>query len=157
MAGKSAEYKLAIQIAGTIASSFNSSVGAAQSKLTILGKAAGAAMKATAAAAGAATAAVAGFAATSVKTGMEFDKSMSQVAATMGKTVDEVQELRDFAQEMGATTAFSAVDAANGLNILAMSGLSAKEQIAALPDVMNLAAAGTLALDSSAAYEPIRK
>ena len=41
---------------------------------------------------------------------------MSQVAATMGKTVDEVQELRDFAQEMGATTAFSAVDAANGLN-----------------------------------------
>ena len=58
---------------------------------------------------------------------------------------------------MGATTAFSAVDAANGLNILAMSGLSAKEQIAALPDVMNLAAAGTLALDSSAAYEPIRK
>lgn len=152
MAGKSAEYKLAIQIAGTIASSFNSSVGAAQSKLTILGKAAGAAMKATAAAAGAATAAVAGFAATSVKTGMEFDKSMSQVAATMGKTVDEVQELRDFAQEMGATTAFSAVDAANGLNILAMSGLSAKEQIAALPDVMNLAAAGTLALDSSAAY-----
>lgn len=152
MAGKSAEYKLAIQIAGTIASSFNSSVGAAQSRLSALGKAAGTAMKATAAASAAATAAVGAFAASSVKTGMEFDKSVSQVAATMGKTVDEVQELRDFAQEMGATTAFSAVQAADGLNILAMSGLSAKEQIAALPDVMNLAAAGTLALDSSAAY-----
>lgn len=152
MAGKSAEYKLAIQIAGTIASSFNSSVGAAQSRLSALGKAAGTAMKATAAASAAATAAVGAFAASSVKTGMEFDKSVSQVAATMGKTVDEVQELRDFAQEMGATTAFSAVQAADGLNILAMSGLSAKEQIAALPDVMNLAAAGTLALYSSAAY-----
>ena len=152
MAGKSAEYKLAIQIAGTIASSFNSSVGAAQGKLSALGKAAGTAMKAAAAASAAATAAVAGFAAASVKTGMEFDKSMSQVAATMGKTTDEIQELRDFAQEMGRTTAFSAVQSAEGLNILAMSGLDAKEQIAALPQVMNLAAAGALELDSSASY-----
>lgn len=152
MAGKSAEYKLAIQIAGTIASSFNSSVGAAQSKLSALGKAAGTAMKAAAAASAAATAAVGAFAASSVKTGMEFDKSMSQVAATMGKTTDEIQELRDFAQEMGRTTAFSAVQSAEGLNILAMSGLDAKEQIAALPQVMNLAAAGALELDSSASY-----
>ena len=152
MAGKSAEYKLAIQIAGTIASSFNSSVGAAQGKLSALGKAAGTAMKAAAAASAAATAAVAGFAAASVKTGMEFDKSMSQVAATMGKTTDEIQELRDFAQEMGRTTAFSAVQSAEGLNLLAMSGLDAKEQIAALPQVMNLAAAGALELDSSASY-----
>lgn len=150
--GKSAEYKLAIQIAGTIASSFNSSVGAAQSKLSALGKVAGTAMKAAAAASAAATAAVGAFVASSVKTGMEFDKSMSQVAATMGKTTDEIQDLRAFAQEMGATTAFSATEAADGLNILAMSGLSAKEQMAALPGVMNLAAAGALDLSSSAAY-----
>lgn len=151
MAGKSAEYKLAIQIAGTIASSFNSSVGAAQSKLGALGKAAGAAMKAAAAASAAATTAVGAFAASSVKTGMEFDKSMSQVAATMGKTVDEVQDLRAFAQEMGATTAFSATEAANALNYMALAGYDAETSMAMLPNVLNLAAAGSIDL-ASASY-----
>lgn len=149
MAGKSAEYKLAIQIAGTIASSFNSSVGAAQSKLGALGKAAGAAMKAAAAASAAATAAVGAFAASSVKTGMEFDKSMSQVAATMGKTVDEVQDLRAFAQEMGATTAFSATEAADALNYMALAGYDAETSMAMLPNVLNLAAAGSIDLASA--------
>ena len=149
MAGKSAEYKLAIQIAGTIASSFNSSVGAAQSKLSALGKVAGTAMKAAAAASAAATAAVAGFAATSVKTGMEFDSAMSKVAATMGKTTDEIQELRDFAQEMGATTAFSATQAAEALNYMALAGYDAETSIAMLPNVLNLAAAGSIDLASA--------
>lgn len=149
MAGKSAEYKLAIQIAGTIASSFNSSVGAAQSKLSALGKVAGTAMKAAAAASAAATAAVAGFAATSVKTGMEFDSAMSQVAATMGKTTDEIQELRDFAQEMGATTAFSATQAAEALNFMALAGYDAETSMAMLPNVLNLAAAGSIDLASA--------
>lgn len=149
MAGKSAEYKLAIQIAGTIASSFNSSVGAAQSKLSALGKVAGTAMKAAAAASAAATAAVSGFAATSVKTGMEFDSAMSQVAATMGKTTDEIQELRDFAQEMGATTAFSATQAAEALNYMALAGYDAETSIAMLPNVLNLAAAGSIDLASA--------
>lgn len=149
MAGKSAEYKLAIQIAGTIASSFNSSVGAAQSKLGALGKAAGAAMKAAAAASAAATAAVGAFAASSVKTGMEFDKSMSRVAATMGKTVDEVQDLRAFAQEMGATTAFSATEAADALNYMALAGYDAETSMAMLPNVLNLAAAGSIDLASA--------
>lgn len=149
MAGKSAEYKLAIQIAGTIASSFNSSVGATQSKLSALGKVAGTAMKAAAAASAAATAAVAGFAATSVKTGMEFDSAMSQVAATMGKTTDEIQELRDFAQEMGATTAFSATQAAKALNYMALAGYDAETSIAMLPNVLNLAAAGSIDLASA--------
>ena len=146
MAGKSAEYKLAIQIAGTIASSFNSSVGAAQSKLSALGKAAGTAMKAAAAASAAATAAVGAFAASSVKTGMEFDSAMSQVAATMGKTVDEVQDLRAFAQEMGATTAFSATQAAEGLNYMALAGYSAEQSMTMLPKVLDLAAAGGMEL-----------
>ena len=146
MAGKSAEYKLAIQIAGTIASSFNSSVGAAQSKLSALGKAAGTAMKAAAAASAAATAAVGAFAASSVKTGMEFDSAMSQVAATMGKTVDEVQDLRAVAQEMGATTAFSATQAAEGLNYMALAGYSAEQSMTMLPKVLDLAAAGGMEL-----------
>lgn len=92
------------------------------------------------------------FAKSSIDAGKAFDSAMSQVAATMGVSVKQVGELRDFAQEMGSTTAFSSTEAAQGLNILAMAGLTAKEQMAALPQVLNLAAAGTLSLDSAAAY-----
>ena len=88
----------------------------------------------------------------SVNVGMGFDKSMSQVAATMGTTVDDIQDLSNFAMEMGATTAFSAQQAADGLNILAQSGLNASEQMATLPEVMNLAAAGGLDLATASKY-----
>ena len=88
----------------------------------------------------------------SVNVGMGFDQSMSQVAATMGTTVDNIQDLTSFAMEMGATTAFSAQQAADGLNILAQSGLTAQEQMATLPEVLNLAASGGLDLATSAKY-----
>ncbi len=78
-----------------------------------------------------------------------FDKSMSQVAATMGKTVDEVQDLRAFAQEMGATTAFSATEAADALNYMALAGYDAETSMAMLPNVLNLAAAGSIDLASA--------
>lgn len=88
----------------------------------------------------------------SVNVGMGFDKSMSQVAATMGTTVDQIQDLSNFAMEMGATTAFSAQQAADGLNILAQSGLTATEQMATLPEVLNLAASGGLDLATASKY-----
>lgn len=88
----------------------------------------------------------------SVNVGKGFDKSMSQVAATMGTTVDQISDLSDFAMEMGATTAFSAQQAADGLNILAQSGLSAAEQMETLPEVLNLAASGNLDLATSSKY-----
>ncbi|MCD8207800.1 MAG: phage tail tape measure protein, partial [Bacteroidales bacterium] len=81
-----------------------------------------------------------------------FDEAMSQVAATMGTSKDQITDLSDCAKEMGATTAFSADEAANGLNILAMAGLDADEQMAVLPEVLNLASAGALDLESSASY-----
>ena len=87
-----------------------------------------------------------------VEAGKAFGSAMSQVAATMGLPVGQIRELQEFAKEMGATTAFSAEEAARGLNILAQAGLSAKEQMAALPDTLNLAAAGALSLESAAAY-----
>ena len=98
------------------------------------------------------TSAGVGFIKDSVNVGMGFDKSMSQVAATMGTTVDSIQDLSNFAMEMGATTAFSAQQAADGLNILAMSGLNAQEQMATLPEVLNLAASGGLDLATAASY-----
>jgi TP901 family phage tail tape measure protein len=82
----------------------------------------------------------------------DFQAEMSQVAATMGTTSDNVQGLADYAKEMGATTAFTAVQSAEGLNILAMSGLDAQQQIAGLPTVLDLAAAGGMDLATSAGY-----
>lgn len=105
----------------------------------------------------AATVAVGGFAAASVNTGMAFDSSMSQVAATMGYTVDELNDstseasqnfsqLREFAMEMGANTAFSASQAADALNYMALAGYDAETSMTMLPNVLNLAAAGGIEL-----------
>lgn len=95
------------------------------------------------------TAPIVGIGAASVKAGMSFDKAMSQVAATMGKSVDEISELRDFAKEMGSTTAFSATQAAEGLNYMALAGYDAKTAMAMLPTVLNLAAAGAMELGAA--------
>ena len=93
-----------------------------------------------------ATKAITDFASSSVKTGMAFDKSMSQVAATLGKNVDEVQDLREFAQKMGSETAFSASQSADALNYMALAGYDAEKSMKMLPNVLNLAAAGTMDL-----------
>lgn len=77
-----------------------------------------------------------------VEAGKTFDSSMSQVAATMGKSVSEIQDLRDFAQEMGAKTAFSASQAADALNYMALAGYDSTKSMQMLPNVLNLAAAG---------------
>lgn len=83
-----------------------------------------------------------GFAKDAVNTGMAFDSAMSQVAATMGVSTDEIGELREFAKEMGATTAFSANQAAEALNYMALAGYDAEKSMKMLPTVLNLAAAG---------------
>lgn len=95
---------------------------------------------------GIATAAAIGFAKSSVDVGREFDASMSQVAATMGKTTDEISDLRDYAKEMGAQTAFSATQAADALNYMALAGYDSQTSMSMLPNVLNLAAAGGIEL-----------
>lgn len=81
-----------------------------------------------------------------IQTTMEFDSSMADVAATMGVTVDSLGGLREFAQDMGATTAFTANEAAQALNYMALAGYDADEAMGALPNVLNLAAAGSVDL-----------
>ena len=109
------------------------------------------------------TAAVTAAGVASVKTAADFDSAMSQVAASMGKTNDELASIKvttddfdgtlgEFAQKMGRETAFSAKEAAEGLNVLAQAGYSAQEQVEILPDVLNLAAAGQIDMGSAAAY-----
>lgn len=121
-----------------------------KSGLSTAAKAAGAALTA-------ATTAAVGFGVSSVKTGEQFDASMSQVAATMGYTVDELndgtseaaqtmEQLRGFAQNMGSSTAFSASQAADALNYMALAGYDAETSMNMLPNVLNLAAAGGIEL-----------
>ena len=98
----------------------------------------------------------AGFGA-AVKTTMDFDSAMSQVAATMGKTTKDMESeqvsvdgftgsLRDLAVEMGSKTAFSATEAAEALNYMALAGYDAQTSAEMLPKVLNLAAAGNMDL-----------
>lgn len=82
----------------------------------------------------------------------EFEAGVSQIAATMGVTTDEITDLSAFAKEMGAATSFSAVQSADALNVLAMAGLDAEQQIAALPTVLDLAAAGAMEISTAAGY-----
>lgn len=90
-------------------------------------------------------------------TGMTFEASMSQVAATMGITTAEIatgseayETLNAAAQECGKSTMFSASQAAEALNYLALAGYDAEKAAATLPQVLNLAAAGGLDLQYAA-------
>lgn len=85
--------------------------------------------------------------------GTSFEASMSQVAATMGMTAEEVDSgcesytlLSDAAKECGKTTMFSASEAGEALNYLALAGYDAEKAAATLPKVLDLAAAGGLDL-----------
>lgn len=146
MANKNTEYQLAIKIAGAVAASFNTTMGTVSKALSGLGSAAATAGKVAAVAAGAAATAMGAFAKSAVDVGMEFDKSMSQVAATMGTTVDQIGDLRQLAMDMGAKTAFSATQAAEALNYMALAGYDAETSTKMLPNVLNLAAAGGMEL-----------
>lgn len=109
-------------------------------------KAVGTFGKVAAATFAAGSAAFVAFSKSAVQTGAEFDTAMSQVAATMGVTTDEIANLRDFAKQMGATTQFSAVQSAQALNYMALAGYDAEKSMKTLPSVMNLAAAGAMDL-----------
>lgn len=103
------------------------------------------------------------FAKASVQTGLGFDTVMSNIAATMGKSRDEINKtvvqtenftgtLGEFAEKLGAETKFTTEQAAEGLLILSQAGLTAEEQVKALPPILNLASAGMLELDTAATY-----
>lgn len=87
------------------------------------------------------TAPLVGFAGLAVKTGMDFDDAMAQVAAISGATGDDLEALRQKAKDMGATTKFSASEAAEGLNYMALAGWDTEDMLGGLDGVMNLAAA----------------
>ena len=76
-----------------------------------------------------------------VKTAADFDSAMSKVAAVSGATGDELDALRDKAREMGAKTKFSASEAADAMNYMAMAGWKTSDMLGGIEGIMNLAAA----------------
>lgn len=79
-----------------------------------------------------------------VQVGSDFEASMSQVAATMGidKTSAEYKKLEQSAKDMGATTKYTASEAADALNYLALAGYDANKATETLPKILTLAQAG---------------
>ena len=87
------------------------------------------------------TGAVVGLGTAAVKVAADFDSAMSQVAAVSGATGAELDALRDKAREMGAKTKFSASEAAEAMNYMAMAGWKTEDMLSGIEGVMNLAAA----------------
>ena len=145
MASSSKEMELAIKIAGKVEASFTNALGKAGSGVMQLSKTITAATAAAAAAVGA-------IAVAAVNVGKEFETAMSQVQATMlldtgtAEGAAAMATLEEAARECGRTTAFSATEAAEALNYLALAGYNADEAATALPAVLKLAGAGAMDL-----------
>ena len=84
---------------------------------------------------------VVGLGTAAVKTAADFDTAMSKVAAVSGATGSELDALREKAREMGSKTKFSASEAAEAMNYMAMAGWKTSDMLEGIEGVMNLAAA----------------
>ena len=81
-----------------------------------------------------------------VKTFTGFDDAIKQVQATMAAGEEDVAKLTATAKQMGATTRYSASEAAEALNYLALAGYNADQACQSLPQVLALAQAGGMDL-----------
>lgn len=81
-----------------------------------------------------------------MEVGKNFESSMSNVAALSGATGDELEKLEETARKYGATTQFSASEAADALGYMALAGWDANQSADSLGGVLNLAAASGMGL-----------
>lgn len=93
-----------------------------------------------------------------VAVGNKFESAMSRVQGISGATGDELEKLTDQAMELGASTAFSASEAAAGMENLASAGFTVEEIMNAMPGLLDLAASSgaDLATASEIAASAIR-
>ncbi|WP_302622190.1 phage tail tape measure protein [Brevibacillus laterosporus] len=85
-----------------------------------------------------------------IKTAADFESSMSRVAALSNASAGDLAKLTTKAKELGASTVFSASQAAEGMQFLAMAGYKTNEIIAAMPGLLDAAAAGQTDLGTTA-------
>lgn len=85
-----------------------------------------------------------------VKTGMQFEQTLTNAAAKfpgqIRRGTDEFAALEEAAKRVGGTTEFTASQSAEALNFLAMAGFNVEQSIAALPGVVDLATAAQVEL-----------
>ena len=81
-----------------------------------------------------------------VETGGDFEASMSKVASLSGATGDEFDALERAAREYGASSVFSATQAADALGYMALAGWDTQQSIEGLPGVLDLAASSGMGL-----------
>lgn len=116
--------------AGNLASSLGKTMQSAGDKMSSVGKAMAPV-----------SIAVGGVATAAIKTSMDFDSAMSQVSAVSGATGEDFEALRNKAIEMGGKTKFSASEAADAMNYMAMAGWKTEDMLSGIDGIMNLAAA----------------
>jgi TP901 family phage tail tape measure protein len=86
----------------------------------------------------------------SVRVAMDFEKSMSAVAAKTQAGQEDMAKLTELAKDLGRSTQFSAKEVADGMDFLAMAGFKVNDVLTAMPGLLDLAAAGNLDLASTA-------
>ena len=84
-----------------------------------------------------------------IKAGLDFESQMSRVQAISGATGSEFNKLKEQAIQLGADTAFSSSQAAEGMENLAAAGFTTSEIMDAMPGLLDLAAASGEDLASS--------
>lgn len=85
-----------------------------------------------------------------LKVGIGFEEAMSKVRAISGASAADLQAMTAQARELGASTVWSAKEAAEGMTYLSMAGFNAKQTMAAMPGMLSLASAGAMDLGSTA-------
>lgn len=85
-----------------------------------------------------------------VKTSMDFEDQMARVGAVSNSTGGQMSLLTEKARELGRDTRFSATQAAEGMQYLAMAGFDATQNLQAIPGTLRLAAAGATDLGRTA-------
>ena len=85
-----------------------------------------------------------------INTFKDFEQGMANVKAISGATGEEFDELTATAKKLGETTMFSAAQAAEAMENLAMAGWKSKDIVAGMPGLLDLAAAGSVDLATAA-------
>lgn len=83
-----------------------------------------------------------------VATGMEYEAAISNVTAISGAMAEEVEMLQAKAEEMGATTKFTATESAEAMSYMAMAGWKVNDMVSGLDGIMDLSAASGESLAS---------
>ena len=85
-----------------------------------------------------------------VSAAADFEQGMASVMAVSNATGDAFEALSDQAKHLGATTRFTATEAAEGMMMLGRAGWEANEILEAMPGLLNMAAAGMVDLGTAA-------